>query len=359
MDIKLFSLGNQASPEADNGKKQILDCVRNFFPEVKGFSEFSSQKRMLVAISQSLLAADIVLVAVQSTMYNTTKKMLCAALDMKCTSEPEVASALKNRADKKELKASVYSANVAFPPSALLMPTDDYINCGFALTSGGQHIIYMPVEDEKAQQIILGSLYDYFAELAEQHVTVNAMKHRHKALIARAVKKLNENSLRVALAGNDASSYLTDYMSKKDASTIVIDLNYDLPDESNIKELAISMARRVRENNHTDLGIYISDTFTDSESNALSAFIAVANEEGTKTYLLTAEDSENEKTLSKVCVDKLLMILCNPDRIGTAREESAEEKTADNNLKAILGIAASAAVLAASVAGFILALVMR
>ena len=68
MDIKLFSLCNQEAPEAEEGKKAILDCVKCFFPECGGFSHFTSQKRMLVAISQSLLAADIVLVAVQSTM---------------------------------------------------------------------------------------------------------------------------------------------------------------------------------------------------------------------------------------------------------------------------------------------------
>lgn len=359
MDIKLFSLCNQASPDAERGKKQILECAKNFFPEVNGFSEFSSQKRMLVAISQSLLAADIVLVAVQSTMYNTTKKMLCSALDMKCTSNSEVAAALKNKLDKKELKPNVYSANSALPQTALLLPTDDYINCGFALTSGGQHIIYMPVEDEKAQEIILGSLYDYFSELCDQHIAVNAMKYRHKALITRAIKKLNERSLRVAVAGNDASNYLIDYMSKKDAATIVIDLNYDLPNETDLKSLAISMARKVRENNHTDLGVYISDMFTDSDSEIPCAYISIANEEGTKTYRLAAESDESEKSLSKVCVDKLLLLLCNPDRIGNLPEESAEEKTADDKLKGILGIAASAAVLVASVAGFIIALVMR
>ena len=158
MDIKLFSLCNQASAEAEDGQNHILQCVKDFFPECNGFSEFTSQKRMLVAISQSLLAADIVLVAVKSTMYNTTKKLLCAALDMKPVTNGEVASALKNRLDSKKIKENVYNANISYPESATILPTDDYINCGFALTSGGQHIIYMPVEDVKAQEIVLSSL---------------------------------------------------------------------------------------------------------------------------------------------------------------------------------------------------------
>ena len=51
MDIKLFSLCNQDSQEAENGKQKILSCVKDFFPECNGFFDFTSQKRMLVATS--------------------------------------------------------------------------------------------------------------------------------------------------------------------------------------------------------------------------------------------------------------------------------------------------------------------
>lgn len=359
MDIKLFSLCNQDSQEADAGKKKILDCVRQFFPECTAFSEFTSQKRMLVAISRSLLAADIVLVAVQSTMYNTTKRLLASALNMQCVDYPEVADALHTKLENKKIKPGLYKANISYPESALLLPTEDYINCGFSLTSGGQHIIYMPVEEERAQQIILSSLYDYFAQLSESQVSVNALKHRHTSLIAQAVKKLNEGSIKTAVVGNDAADYLTAYLGKKDSSAFTVDMNYELPSESgDIKTLAVSAARKVRENNHTDLGAYISDPF--EEEGTLYQYIAIANEEGTQTYKIAAEDNENAKQLSKVCVDKLLLLLADYERIGNVdNEETVAEKKANGKLKDILAIAASAAVLAASIGGFIAALIMR
>ena len=108
MDIKLFSLCNQDSQEAEKGKEFILKCVKDFFPECNGFAEFTSQKRMLVAISQSLLAADIVLVAVQSAMYNATKRMLCAALDTKTAENGEVSAVLSSRPDAKKMKQNFF-----------------------------------------------------------------------------------------------------------------------------------------------------------------------------------------------------------------------------------------------------------
>lgn len=360
MDIKLFSLCNQDSQEAENGKKHILSCVKDFFPECKGFSEFTSQKRMLVAISQSLLAADIVLVAVQTTMYNTTKRLLCSALDMPVTVNPEIASALKNRLDSKKIKQTVYNANISCPESALIMPTEDYINCGFSLTSGGQHIIYMPVEDEPALHIVLSSLYDYFSDLSEACTASTALKNRHRALIAKTVNVLSKNSVRAAIVGNDSASYLTDFLGKKDASAFCVDVNYDMPsDDEDIKKFAVSAARKVRDGNRTDFGVYISEPLTLPQSGVLCAYIAIANEEGTKTYRVEAENGENPKDLLKVCSDKLLMLLCSYERIGNSEEESAAEKQEDNRLKGILGIIASAAVLASSIAGFITALIMR
>ena len=54
-----------------------------------------------------------------------------------------------------------------------------------------------------------------------------------------------------------------------------------------------------------------------------------------------------------------MLILCDYERIASFVEESEEEKAADKSFKDILGIAASAVVLAASIAGFITALILR
>ena len=361
MDIKLFSLCNQDSPEAVNGKEQILGCVNDFFPSGVKFNDFTSQKRLLVAISQSLLAADIVLVAVQSTMFNATKRLLCSALDIKTERNEEIASALSAKMKTRKLKPNFFEASVTFPQNAVVMPTSDYLNCGFALTSGGQHIIYMPVEDNKAQQIILGSLYDYFAEISEALVASQALKHRHRLLIANAVKKLGSDSIRVSVAGNDASDYLVSFLKKSDSSAFTVDMDYDSPeDETDEKTISIHIARNVRDRNHTDLGVYISNPFlSEEDGNALCSYVAIANEEGTKTYKIIADADEGAKELLRVCVDKLLLVLCDYESIECSVEESEENKAADKKLRDMIGIAASAAVLAASVAGFILALVLR
>ena len=106
MDVKLFSLCKQDLPEAQTGKAMILECVKSFFPECEDFTAFASQKRMLLAVSQSLRAADVVIVAVQGNMYNATKRRLTAALDMKTAKKAAEAAKTAAKAAQKAAQAT-------------------------------------------------------------------------------------------------------------------------------------------------------------------------------------------------------------------------------------------------------------
>ena len=208
MEIKLFSLCDNESASAQAGKKCIYNCVRNFFSPCGEFEDFSSQKRMLVAISQSLSAADIVIVAVQSNMYNVTKRMLLSALGMETAPNEKVVQALSGR----KMKETNFTANTTFPVASELLPTAGYVHCGFAVSSGAQHILYLPIDAPKAHEVVYGSLFDYLAPLAEPDRVAAAMDYRHKAILSRTVNKLNHDSTKIAIANTNPtrkSSFLS------------------------------------------------------------------------------------------------------------------------------------------------------
>ena len=115
MDVKLFSLCDTESPTVESGIKCIFDCVKNFFSGCVSFSEFTSQKRMLLAISQSLLAADIVIVAVQGNMYNSTKRLLCSALDIKLEKNARLSAKLGVYLQSGKMKKGAFEGNISFP----------------------------------------------------------------------------------------------------------------------------------------------------------------------------------------------------------------------------------------------------
>ena len=201
MDVKLFSLCKQELSETQEGKKYILECVKSFFPDCEGFSAFTSQKRMLLAISQSLRAADVVIIAVQGNMYNATKRLLSAALDLKTAKSDEVANELKPLLETSKIKQNVFDNNICFPSGAEIMPTESYLNCGFALSSGGQHIIYLPIEAPRSDEVVFGSLYDYLAEICEENRNDFAFGRRHAGIMRRTADSLDSEAVKVAFSG--------------------------------------------------------------------------------------------------------------------------------------------------------------
>ncbi len=358
MDIKLFSLCNEESPIADKGKKYIFDCVKNFADDCEGFSHFTSQKRMLLAMSQSLLSAEVIIIAVQGTMYNATKKLLCSALDIRPEQNLLVMEQLTPRLNSGKIKPNAYNSNILFPPNAEILPTDNYMNCGFAISSGNQHIIYMPIDSPNADEVVLGSLYDYLAGISDNDIAQKAIEHRKEAIIYRASEKLSEENVSVAIAENNVREFIAPILRKGNTQSISIEETYSDTLGDNEKNTIVNLARLVRDKSNTQLGAAVSKVLTDEEGNR-SAYIAIADSSGTKVEHIFADNYESDKQLISICIDRLMLLLYNYDELGSESEESAFEKKNDTRFKEIIGIAIAGLTLAASVTGFIVALILK
>ena len=352
MEIKLFSLCDSESASAQAGKKCIYNCVRSFFRSCSDFIDFSSQKRMLVAISQSLNAADIVIVAVQGNMYNATKRMLLSALGVETEQNEKVVKALTGR----KMKEANFAANTSFPVSSELLPTSSYVHCGFAITSGGQHIIYLPIDAPKAHEVVFGSLFDYLANVADAENVAVAMDYRHKAILARTVKKLNHDSTKIAFANTRPAEYIKSNIVNKEKfdSCIVIDDSVSSESSNGTPD---SIARHIMEKQKADLGIMFSDVCTDDNDERFVC-IAIANSAGTKLIKVYAEEGETNDEFIAVCADKLLMTLYNYD-VNTGSQQaqllkSPKTKAKQKKLALTISIPVAVSAFAAAVIALIL-----
>jgi hypothetical protein len=359
MDIKLFSLCNQEAASAQDGKKYIKKCVTDFFPECGDFIPFSSQKRMLVAISQSLLAADIVVVAVQSTMYNTTKRMLAAALDMKLEQNQDVAKGLAPALAANKIKANTYAANISFPVTAEIFVTNSFINCGFAITSGGQHIIYLPIDDEKAQEIVFGSLYDYLGDLVDTYVRDSAMIERHKMLINRAAAHLKKESLTVAMANINGKDLILKYAGNNELlkTCFVFENDYNKRSDDAVREYIANTSRQVMDVNKTNLGVVISNAYSGDDSSVFM-YISVSDAKGTKVIKMFAEESEKASDLVSACIDKLMIMLYDYNE-DSEDNDYVHDDSSDKSLRKLLTVLTAASVGVAAILGLIVTLISK
>ncbi len=355
MDVKLFSLCKQEVTESEAGKNCISECVKSFFPECEDFSPFTSQKRMLLAVSQSLRAADVVIVAVQSNMYNATKKLLSAALDLKTKKSAEVSAQLKPLVERGKIKETTFEANIRFPDGAEILPTVSGLNSGFALTSGGQHIIYLPIEAPKAGEVVLGSLYDYLADISDDVNVENAFDTRHRAIIKRTAAKLDSEAVKVAFAGAQAVEMIEYYSNNPITKSCFV---FDEDAEFSEQETFIDEARALRDKCRSQLSVLISDIREDENS---SRFVeaAIADESGTSTLKLNAEDGETDKVLLANFIDKIMLMLYDYETLSNCVNEADITTKADSALRRRLFTIASGAIGATAVISFIVALMIK
>ena len=329
MDIKLFSLCKQEIPQIELGKKHILECVRSFFPSAEGFSAFTSQKRMLLAASQSLRAADIVIIAVQNNMYNATKRLLANALDFRMHKDGDVVSALTPLLETGRIKQTAFDANVVFPQGAEILPTEDMLNCGFVLSAGAQHIIYLPVESPRADEIVYGSLYDFLATLCDTENGKKGINARHKKIIKRTIGKLDEDSVKVAFNASTASQIVEQLVSgfvSKHCFTFNAKTNF----EEITNETIVALARQTKDEQYSSYGVVFSDIEYDFQSGERILRVAIADDTGTNTYTYTGVDGESDNEFILNCIDKTMLLLYNHEKLS-AKSNNAEVTTKDDS----------------------------
>lgn len=357
MDIKLFSLCKQEVPASERGKKCILNCVSEYFPECEEFTAFSSQKRMLLAISQSLRAADVVIVAVQNNMYNATKRLLCSALGLGLSQNSDIAEKLDAKLSSGKINQATYDANVMFPSDACVMATDDGLNSGFALASGGQHIVYLPIEAPKCEDVVLGSLYDYLAEIDEIGAAESALKKRHAEIIERAIEKLNENSVKVAVHSEIMHDFIASAADKHKLNAgIVFDDEFPELDGQNIDDFYIYTARDLRDRHHAQYGIVFSKPFEEDEKTTV--IVSIADESGTNVIRFCEENGETEEELFAVAVDKTLLMLY--DYSEFTNSENDEPLTdSDKQLRKSVALFTGISVAATAIIGLITAFILK
>ncbi len=356
MDIKLFSLYKQEVSESEAGKECILKCIKSFFPDSLAFSNFTSQKRMLLAVSQSLRSADIVVIAVQGNMYNATKRLLSSALDLKMSANPEVSSALAELLEKNKIKQGTFDTNILFPNGAEVLPTDSNLNCGFALSSGGQHIIYLPIEAPRAQEVVLGSLYDYLADICEEDCE-NAFDTRHKAIIKRTAEKISEKMIKVTFAGANTAELVKKYTAKseeKSCFNFAEPMHFDALSDNLVDE-----ARKIRDDYYSHLSVLVSDITEDAVTSERFVIMAIADESGTSTMKMFAQSNETDEEFILNCIDKLLLILYDFESLSDCIDEADIVTKSDKALRQRLFAIASGAIGITAVAGFIVALILN
>lgn len=356
LEVKVFSLYVDETEKIRNGLEVIEECISCFFHESSKAEHYTSQKRMILAVSQSLRAADVVVVAVSSDMYNTTKKLLCSQLGLVIETNSDCAGLLAHSLENGTLKQSTFINETGFPEDAVLLQTGDARNCGFAVTRESQTLIYVPVESPRAHQVVLGSLYDFLSTVTDEDYS-GAFEKRSERLFSRTVDNLEKNCIKIVFRISDDNGYFIKYGNVSSGTDCIVLDNDDALSETDDCS-GINISRSIKDRHFAHYGVYVKSVESD-ESGERFVYAAVADEEGTDTFKFYAEDEESDEDLYESAMNRLMIMLYDYNYFADITFSSLNDSGEDKKIRNFTFTAVGSGLILSFVLSVIVAIILK
>lgn len=364
MEMKLFSLYRNAADTSVKLQIKVIGCLNGFADSDISFDEYTSLKDMFGGLSKALKSSDFIVIAVDSSIYNSTKLKLMTALSLK----KEQNEAVLKKLSKLELDESAQEKNAAMPEGATVFVSVDGINSGFAVKKGSQTIVMIPFDDQRLDSVLKRGLVPYITnggrltsasepEAAPTHEekeeitseTTSEISEQEKDIAAHTLNILKESDVKIAVNGNTNATVMREFAVGLDDFDEYFTFTPHIEDRGdyNVTDYTAQMARSAKDLSSATLGACISDIFTTNDGCDYIC-ISVATDKSALVRKLYKEEGEDDAHLIRIACEEVFALIGekamgnNSVGIEIAQDEApkADKKLSKKAKKAIISVIA-------------------
>lgn len=364
MEMKLFSLYRNAADTSVKMQIKVIGCLNGFADSDISFDEYTSLKDMFGGLSKALKSSDFIVIAVDSSIYNSTKLKLMTALSLK----KEQNEAVLKKLSKLELDESAQEKNAAMPEGATVFVSVDGINSGFAVKKGSQTIVMIPFDDQRLDSVLKRGLVPYITnggrltsasemEAAPTHEekeepasqTASEISEQEKDIAAHTLNILKESDVKIAVNGNTNATVMREFAVGLDDFDEYFTFTPHIEDRGdyNVTDYTAQMARSAKDLSSATLGACISDIFTTNDGCDYIC-ISVATDKSALVRKLYKEEGEDDAHLIRIACEEIFALIGekamgnNSVGIEIAQDEApkADKKQSKKAKKAIISVIA-------------------
>ena len=364
MEMKLFSLYRNAADTSVKMQIKVIGCLNGFADSDISFDEYTSLKDMFGGLSKALKSSNFIVIAVDSSIYNSTKLKLMTALSLK----KEQNEAVLKKLSKLELDESAQEKNAAMPEGATVFVSVDGINSGFAVKKGSQTIVMIPFDDQRLDSVLKRGLVPYITnggrlnsasepESAPTHEekeeitseTTSEISEQEMDIAAHTLNILKESDVKVAVNGNTNATVMREFAVGLDDFDEYFTFTPHIEDRGdyNVTDYTAQMARSAKALSSATLGACISDIFTTNDGCDYIC-ISVATDKSALVRKLYKEDGEDDAHLIRIACEEVFALIGekamgnNSVGIEIAQDEApkADKKLSKKAKKAIISVIA-------------------
>lgn len=364
MEMKLFSLYRNAADTSVKLQIKVIGCLNGFADSDISFDEYTSLKDMFGGLSKALKSSDFIVIAVDSSIYNSTKLKLMTALSLK----KEQNEAVLKKLSKLELDESAQEKNAAMPEGATVFVSVDGVNSGFAVKKGSQTIVMIPFDDQRLDSVLKRGLVPYITnggrltsasepEAAPTHEekeeitseTTSEISEQEKDIAAHTLNILKESDVKIAVNGNTNATVMREFAVGLDDFDEYFTFTPHIEDRGdyNVTDYTAQMARSAKDLSSATLGACISDIFTTNDGCDYIC-ISVATDKSALVRKLYKEEGEDDAHLIRIACEEVFALIGekamgnNSVGIEIAQDEApkADKKLSKKAKKAIISVIA-------------------
>lgn len=364
MEMKLFSLYRNAADTSVKLQIKVIGCLNGFADSDISFDEYTSLKDMFGGLSKALKDSDFIVIAVDSSIYNSTKLKLMTALSLK----KEQNEAVLKKLSKLDLDESAQEKNAAMPEGATVFVSVDGINSGFAVKKGSQTIVMIPFDDQRLDSVLKRGLVPYITnggrltsasetEAAPAHEekeeitsqTTSEISEQEKDIAAHTLNILKESDVKIAVNGNTNATVMREFAVGLDDFDEYFTFTPHIEDRGdyNVTDYTAQMARSAKDLSSATLGACISDIFTTNDGCDYIC-ISVATDKSALVRKLYKEEGEDDAHLIRIACEEMFALIGekamgnNSVGIEIAQDEApkADKKLSKKAKKAIISVIA-------------------
>lgn len=364
MEMKLFSLYRNAADTSVKMQIKVIGFLNGFADSDISFDEYTSLKDMFGGLSKALKSSDFIVIAVDSSIYNSTKLKLMTALSLK----KEQNEAVLKKFSKLELDESAQEKNAAMPEGATVFVSVDGINSGFAVKKGSQTIVMIPFDDQRLDSVLKRGLVPYITnggrlnsasepEAAPTHEekeeitseTTSEISEQEMDIAAHTLNILKESDVKVAVNGNTNATVMREFAVGLDDFDEYFTFTPHIEDRGdyNVTDYTAQMARSAKALSSATLGACISDIFTTNDGCDYIC-ISVATDKSALVRKLYKEEGEDDAHLIRIACEEVFALIGekamgnNSVGIEIAQDEApkADKKLSKKTKKAIISVIA-------------------
>ncbi len=328
MRTKVLSLNVDRSMSFARFQARVESSINNYTDDCV-FQQFEDIREMFVALQSALENDELILTAVDVKNYLKFKNALIQAFG----TEVVYNSTVSKRVEKLSLDDKKKQAFSAFPEPATVFASDDGLYSGFAMANGNQHLILLPIDNYRIDEILRNGVIPYLNEqlMAKyDDIVLSTEKPPFFDKVSFAVNSILECDSLVAVNGTRNAEVLKscgDEVVGFDKAFVFTPYVED-KGKINPTEYTAQLARVSLDLSSAKLGACISDIYTSNDAKYIC--IAVSDGDSALVRKLYMSDNETEHEFVESAAVELIELV--GEKVSGKRSVGIEISDSQDNV---------------------------